>query len=100
MNDTKLRGMLGLAVRARQVSFGEEACRLLVRSGKCGVMLLDGEAGSNTRKKAEALCGAEGVALAVLPPGLIAQATGRGNMTAAVTEGAFAEQIRRIMNPV
>ena len=45
MNETKLKGMLGLALRARQASLGMDACRILIRSGKCGIMLLDGETG-------------------------------------------------------
>ena len=94
MNETKARGMLGLAVRAGQACFGEEACRILIRSGKCGLMLLDGEAGENTRKKAETLCWAEKVPLAVLPPGLIGEATGRGNIAMALRQGSFAEQLK------
>ena len=97
MNETKARGLLGLAVRAGQVSFGEEACRILVRSGKCGMMLLDGGAGANIRKKTEAMCRAEDVPLAVLPPGLIGEATGRANMAAAVKAGPFAEPLKECL---
>lgn len=93
MNETRARGMLGFAVKTGQVSFGEEACRILVRSGKCGVMLLDGGAGAGTRKKAEAMCRAEEVPLMIMPAGMIAEATGRGNIAAAVRKGPFAEQL-------
>ena len=93
MNETRVRGMLGFAVKAGQVSFGEEACRILIRGGKCGVMLLDGDAGASTRKKAEAMCRAEEVPLMILPAGLMAEATGRGNIAAAVKKGPFAEQL-------
>lgn len=93
MNETKVRGMLGLAVRARQLCFGEEACGILVRKGKCAAVFLDGEAGPNTRKKTEAMCKAAGIPLVLLPEGMIGQATGRSNRIAALQKGAFAEQM-------
>ena len=96
MNEQKLSGMLGLAVRARQTSAGMDACRLMIRSGKCGVLLLDGESAENTRKKAENLCRMTGAAMMILSSGLIRKATGKTNMVMAVQKGSFAEQILTI----
>lgn len=96
MNEQKLSGMIGLAVRARQTAAGLDACRLLIRSGKCGVILLDGEAAANTRKKAEDLCRQTGTDIISLPSGLIEKATGKSNIVMAVQKGPFAEQILRI----
>ncbi len=96
MNGGKLTGMLGLAVRARQTAAGMEACRILIRSGNCGVLLLDGEAAPNTRKKAEDLCRQAGTPLTILPPGLIEKATGKSCMVIAVRNGPFAEQFLRM----
>ena len=93
MNETKLKGMLGLALRARQASLGMDACRILIRSGKCGIMLLDGDTGSNSRKKAQDMCNQADVPVMILPAGMIAEATGRGNIAAAVRKGPFAEQL-------
>ncbi len=93
MNEQKLAGMLGLAVRARKASAGMDACRILIRSGKCGVLLLDGETQDNTRKKAEDLCRQTGTPVMILPPGLIETATGKTNRVLAIQEGSFAEQI-------
>ena len=53
MNGQKLAGILGLALRARQAALGTDASRIMIRTGKCGLLLLDGDAGLNTRKKAE-----------------------------------------------
>ena len=93
MNEQKIRGMLGLAVRAREACFGDDACRKLIESGKCGMILLDGETGPNTRKKYQDLCERTGTVLAVLPEGLIEKATGRENRVAALRKGTFAEQM-------
>ena len=50
MNEQRARGMLGFAVRAREACFGDDACRKMIESGKCGIILLDEETGPNTRK--------------------------------------------------
>ena len=93
MNEQKVKGLLGLAVRAREVCFGDDACRKLIDSGKCGMILLDGDTGPNTRKKYQNLCERTGVLLAVLPRGLMEGATGRTNMVAALRKGAFTQQM-------
>ena len=93
MNEQRAKGMLGLAVRAREACFGDDACRKLIESGKCGIVLMDEETGPNTRKKYEELCGRTGTILAILPRGLMEEATGRTNRVAALRKGAFAEQM-------
>ena len=93
MNTQKVRGMLGLAIRARQAALGMDACRMMIRSGKCGVLLIDGSAGINTRKKAEELCGKTGTPMRVLQEGMIEDATGKSNMVAGLPKGSFAEQV-------
>ena len=92
MNGQKLKGMLGLALRARQAALGMDACRILIRAGKCGVLLLDGGAGSKTRKRAEELCERNGTPLRILPEGMIGEATGRDNMVLALQKGSFADK--------
>ena len=96
MNEQKLAGMLGLAVRAGQVAAGMDACRILIRSGNCGVLLIDGETRGNTRKKAEDLCRQTGTPSAVLPPGTVGRATGKDNRVLAVRKGSFADTILKI----
>ena len=93
MNMQKVTGMLGLALRARQAALGMDACRLMIRSGKCGVLLIDGSAGANTRKKAEELCGQTGTPVRILRGGLIEEATGKSNMVVGLLKGSFAEQV-------
>ena len=87
-----MKGLLGLAVRAGQAYAGQEACGILVRAGKCGVLLLDGGTAENTRKKYEDLCRRTETPLRMLPSGMIEKATGRMNMAMALKKGSFAEQ--------
>ncbi len=96
MNAQKLAGMLGLTIRAGQASAGMDACRILIRSGNCGVLLIDGETRGNTRKKSEDLCRQTGTPVVILPPGTIERATGKGNRVLAIRKGSFTEQILQI----
>ena len=93
MNEQKLTGMLGLAMRARQAAAGMDACRIMIRSGQCGVLLADGETAPGTLQKAEDLARQSGTPFRVLPAGMILKATGRDNRIIAVRTGSFAEQM-------
>jgi len=93
VNEQKLKGILGLSVRAGQAVFGEDTCTRLIGSGRCAVLLLDGGASENTRGRYAALCERNGTDFVILPPGLIGTATGRDNMAMALRGGAFAEQL-------
>ena len=96
MNEQKLAGMLGLAVRARQAAVGMDACRIMIRAGKCGVLLVYADTGQNTRQKAEDLCRQTETPLMLLPAGLIEKATGKSSMTAAIQKGSFAERFLQL----
>ena len=93
MNEQRLKGLLGLSVRAGQAVFGTDTCRRLMAGGQCGILLLDGDAAENTREKAREACERAGTPMAVLPAGMIPAATGRDNMVMALRKGAFAEQV-------
>ena len=98
MNEQKLKGMLGLALRARQAAAGMEACRILVRSGQCGVLLMDGAAGDNTRRRCEQMCAGAGTPFRILPEGTIGEATGKSSFILGIRIGSMAEQIVNILN--
>jgi ribosomal protein L7Ae-like RNA K-turn-binding protein len=95
--EQKLRGLIGLAFRARQADSGMEACRILIRSGRCGIMLIDRNTGPNTRKKSAELCEASHTPLRVLPAGMIENATGKQSMVICMKKGSFTEEILRII---
>ena len=95
--EQKLRGMLGLAVRARQACFGADACRKLLGSGQCAAVLLDRDTAENTRRKVSQMAEKAGVLLAETPPGLMTEATGRDNRIMALRKGAITEEIIRCL---
>ena len=93
MDERRLKGLMGLCVRAGQAVFGEEACRKSVTGGQCGILLLDGGISAGSRKRYEDLCRHTGTKTATLPAGLLAEATGKPGAAMAVKQGPFSEQI-------
>lgn len=94
---SKLRGWMGLCVRAHQAVFGEDGCLRCVRGGECGVLLLDAGASSATRARYTSVCERNGVPLGVLPEGLLHSATGKPGVAMAIRTGGLAEQIVRLL---
>jgi len=93
MNEQKLKGWLGLSLRAGQAVFGEDGCRKAVSKGQCALLLMDGGASMNTRKRYEAMSGRTGVRFYILPEGLMEEATGKPGMAMGIRTGSLAEQI-------
>ena len=93
MDEKRLRGLMGLCVRAGQAVFGEDGCRKAISAGDCGILLTDGGMSDQTRKRYEGLCERENVPMKVIPEGLLEEATGRPGVAMAVKKGNFAEQI-------
>ena len=96
MDEKRLRGLMGLCVRAGQAVFGEDGCRKAISTGECGILLADGGMSGNTRKRYESMCLRAEIPMAELPEGLLEEATGRPGAAMAVKKGPFAEQIRVI----
>ena len=93
MDEKRVRGLMGLCVRARQAVFGEDGCLKAVRGGICALLLLDAEASRATREKYQGSCAHHGVPLRMLPAGLLADATGRPGVAMAVQRGGLAQQL-------
>ncbi len=93
MDERRMKGLMGLCVRAGQASFGEEGCRKSIAAGNCGLLLADGEISDQSRRRYEELCARTGTRMALLPPGLLAEATGKPGAAMAVKEGSFSEQM-------
>ena len=93
VDQNKLRGLMGLCVRARQATFGEDGCLKAVRGGTCAVLLLDSGASKATRDKYSGACANANVPLRMLPEGLLEEATGRPGMAMAVKPGGLADQL-------
>ncbi len=98
MTDTqRLKGLMGLCVRARRAVFGEDGCLKAIRGGGCCLLLLDEEASPATKEKYLSACRAAGVSLAALPPGLLWEATGRPGKAMAVTDPGFAAKMQTLL---
>ncbi len=98
--ENKLRGLMGLCVRARQAVFGEDGCMKTVRSGQCGVLLLDESASRATQSKYQGVCENAKTPLELLPEGLLHEATGKPGVAMAVLKGGLAQQIHQQLKSV
>lgn len=98
MHEEKLKGLMGLTVRARQAVFGEEGCLKSIRSGSCGLLLVDSSASAATTKKYRDACTNAGVAMRILPEGMLQEATSRPGMAMAVNRGGLAQQMIQLAN--
>ena len=99
IQENKLRGLMGLCVRARQAVFGEDGCMKTIRGGNCGVLLLDSGASQATQDKYRGVCANANTPLVELPAGLLHEATGKPGMAMAILKGGFANQIQQMMKP-
>ena len=99
MDEARLRGLMGLCVRARQAVFGEDGCMKAIRGGTCGVLLLDSGASRATQDKYRGVCQHAATPLVELPQGLLHEATGKPGVAMAVTQEGLARQMIRLLWP-
>ena len=98
MNEERLKGLMGLCVRAGQSIFGEDSCLKAIRSGQAALLILDGGISEKSAEKLECACDREAIPRFRLAEGLLEQATGRSGMAMAVRKGSFAEQMVRCLD--
>ena len=98
MDENRLRGMMGLSVRARQAVFGEDGCLKAVRGGTCGVLLVEESASQATKEKYSGACEHADVKMFFIPDGLLEDATGRPGRAMAVRPGGLADQIVKLLS--
>ncbi len=93
----KMRGYLGLAVRAGQAALGSSLALRDIRDGRAAVVLIDEGASENTRKKLMDACAFRSVPCLTLPSGWIRSSCGSGDwMAMSVRRGGLAETIKRL----
>ena len=93
MDERRMKGLMGLCVRAGQAVFGEDGCRKALLNGKFGILLADGDISENSRKRYEEICRRTGTRMELLPSGMLEEATGRPGAAMAVKAGSFSEQM-------
>ena len=94
MNERRLKGLLGLCVRAGQGVFGEDSCLKALRGGQAELAVMDAGISPGSAERFERLCSREGFPLHRLPEGFLEEATGKPGMTMVIRPGSFAIQIR------
>ena len=96
--EERLRGLLGIAMRAGRLITGADTVLNTVRAGKAQLVLADEAASENTLKKVKDACIYHHAAIMYLPQGLLESATGRdGRMLGVLTDQGFARKIQEIM---
>ena len=86
--------MLGIAMRAGQLSLGESGVLKTVSSGTALFMILDADASDNTKKKFRDSCAFYKVPLYETSPDRLGQAIGKpGRMSAAIARGTLGEKL-------
>ena len=89
--------MLGLAMRAGQLTFGEDGVRKAIASGAAALVLLDAGASDNTKKRMRDSCAYYGVTLLETEAGRLGWAVGKpGRMSAAVAAGGLCDRLIRL----
>jgi ribosomal protein L7Ae-like RNA K-turn-binding protein len=86
--------MLGLAMRAGQLTFGEDGVKKAIASGGAKLVLLDAGASGNTKKKMRDSCAYYGVQLVETAADRLGYAVGKpGRMSAAVSAGGICDKL-------
>ncbi len=96
--EQKVTGFLGLCMRAGQMTSGQEACVEAIRSGAAAIVLLDGEASENTKKRIADACHSHQVPLYGVSEGALGHAIGKkGRMVISLKEGGMATKLLTIL---
>ena len=86
--------LLGIAMRAGVLTFGQDGVLKAISSGAAGFVLLDSGASDNTKKKISDSCQYYGVELFETTPGRLGDAVGKpGRMSAAVAKGTLGDRL-------
>ena len=96
VDENKLRGLLGLCVRARQATFGMDGCLKTIRSGQAGVAVLDASASAATEDKFLSACAHHRTPVIRVREGLLEESTGRSGVAMVVAPGGLAQQLRSL----
>ena len=95
----KLEGLLGLAMRAGQLTAGADLALREIKAGKAALVLVDEGASENTKKKLTDACAFRRVPVHIMEAALLDRACGReGRMAACLKKGGICDQVAQILN--
>ena len=93
--------MLGLAMRAGQLTFGEDGVRKAIANASAKLVLLDAGASDNTKKRMRDSCAYYGVELVETAADRLGRAVGKpGRMSAAVAAGPLCDKLSSLAKEV
>ena len=100
MINNKICGLLGLATRARKISFGTDACVSDLEKNKIKLVLIAGDASERTKNKFIEICSENNVDVVIcLTIDEISHATGKNNKAIlGIKDGNFAKEIKKIID--
>ena len=100
MNNERLKGMIGLAIKAGKTLSGAFAVEGAVGRGKARLAIIDGRASASKLKQFQLLCQRHGVKCVVLQDsGVLESLLGRDNrMVMAILDNNFATAIYELAN--
>lgn len=99
MNESAVAGILGLALRARQLLIGAGRALDHVRAKGTGSLLVDESASENTRKRFSDAATHHQLRLIVLPEGLLGRALGSpGAMVALIIPGGLETKLYQTLD--
>lgn len=86
--------LLGIAMRAGVLAFGEDGVHRAIASGRAHLVLVDENASENTKKMYADSCAYYGVLMRLTGAGRLSQAVGKtGRMCAAVLRGTLCDKL-------
>jgi ribosomal protein L7Ae-like RNA K-turn-binding protein len=92
--EKRVTGFLGLCMRAGQLISGQEACVDTIRNGEAAIVLLDGAASENTRKRVTDASHSHSAPLYGLSEGALGHAIGKkGRMVICLKAGGMADKL-------
>ena len=92
--ENRVIGFLGLCMRAGRIVSGQEACVDLIRRQEAALVLLDGSASENTKKRIIDACHSHGAPGWILSENALGEAIGkRGRMVIALKDDGMARNL-------
>ena len=96
--ENQVMSFLGLCMRAGRIISGQEACVDLIRQEEAALVLMDGGASENTRKRLTDACHSHGVTLYELSQGSLGHAIGKkGRMVIALRADGMANKLLSLL---
>lgn len=99
MDEHRALSLLGLAMRAGQVTSGDDLAEREIRAGRAALALLDEAASQRTRDKYRSLCIGKKIPLFEISADALGKSIGRENrMVAVMKKGPMANQVETLLS--